>query len=184
MKREARRQIIHFVAGLAVIAFLMYFGRGFAIAGTFGVIIGGTVIINLRLRGIRIPVITWIEERFERRNVLFIGWGSACYVAGILIPLTFLTDVNQIAAAIFILAIGDGFSTIIGRMGKIRLPHNRKKTLEGSVAFLLSSLPAYYFVGPVIVPVALLATVIESISSPIDDNLTVPIACTIFFLVI
>ncbi len=184
MNKEIQRQMFHLIIGMGAIALLLRYGRGFMVAAVFAIIIVGTLLINARLLGRKLTFIQWFEERFERKNVLFPGWGSACYAAGVLIPLAFLIDVNQIAASIFILAVGDGFSSIVGRMGNIRLFYNRRKTLEGSVAFLLSSLPAYYFVGAVIVPLALLTAVVESITSEVEDNLTIPIACTVFFLVL
>ncbi len=181
---EFQRQIIHLIIGLLAIAFLFYFGRGMTIGVVFTVIIAGTFMINAQLLGIRIRLLEWIEARFERKDVLFPGWGSACYAGGVLIPLIFLTDINQIAAIIFILATGDGFSTIIGRNGKILLPYNKKKTLEGSLAFVIASLPAYYFIGFMIIPLAVIATIIESIDWGLDDNIIIPIVGTAFLLVI
>ena len=152
------------------------------IALVFFVIIAGTLLMNARLLGIRIPLLIWFEERFERESVLP-GWGSACYAAGTLLLLTFLTDVNEIEAGIFILAIGDGFSTIAGRLGKHRLPHNSGKTWEGTAAFLLSTLPAYFIAGPAAVAAAVASTLAESLPG-LEDNLTIPIACAFIFLVL
>jgi len=100
-----------------------------------------------------------------------------------LIPLAFLHSPSEIAAVIFILAIGDGASTIIGMKGKHKIPYNKEKTFEGTVAFFLFSLPAYFFIGEAIIPLAIIAAVVESLPLRLDDNLTVPIACTVFFLV-
>ena len=183
MKKEIKRQTLHLLVGIVALLILLLYGRDFAIAVIFMALVGGTLVINTRLLGMKSAIIEWAEQ-FEREDVLFLGWGLASYLAGMLISLTFLTDINQIAASIFILTIGDGFSTIIGCKGRIRLPYNKKKTFEGSTAFLLSSLPAYYFVGPAIIPLALIATIVESMPIPVDDNLTIPIVCTIFFLVV
>lgn len=184
MKKETKRQVLHFLIGIVVIALLLYLGREFVLATVFVFIIAGGIAINMRLMRTKTVVVEWMEEQFERRNVLFPGWGGATYLAGLLMPLVFLVDINQIAASIFVLAVGDSLSTLVGRMGRYRLPYNKKKTLEGSLAFLLSSLPAYYFVGPVIVPLALIAAMVESLSFDIDDNLTIPVVCIIFFLVL
>lgn len=184
MEEEIRRQIFHLFVGIATILAIFYLGRGMMIGAVFFTIIIGTLLINATFLGKRMKLVEWFEERFERKDVLFPGWGAACYATGSLIPLVFLTDVNQIAAVIFILAVGDSFATIIGKFGKIRVPHNKKKTLEGAFGFLLSSLPAYYFVGNSIVPLAIVGTIVEIINFRIDDNLTIPIAGTIFFLVI
>jgi phosphoserine phosphatase len=184
MKKETKRQIFHLMIGIPFIAILLYYGREFALAAVLVFYIAGSIAINLRLMRMKTVVVEWMEEQFERRNVLFPGWGGATYLVGILMPLAFLANVNQIAASIFILAVGDSLSTLVGRMGKAKLPYNKKKTLEGSLAFLLSSLLAYYFVGPVIVPLALIAAAVESLPFDVDDNLTIPVVCVIFFLVL
>jgi dolichol kinase len=182
MDRETGRQLFHLALGIVAVLLLLHFGRGFMIALVFFTIIIGTLLMNIRLQGGRIAVISWFEERFERSDAFLPGWGSACYAAGVLILLTFLTDINAIAASIVVLALSDALSTIIGRKGRIRLPYNRNKTLEGSVAFFVSSLAAWYFVGPTAIPLAVVATIVESLPG-LEDNLTIPIACTLFFLV-
>lgn len=181
---ENQRQIFHMMLGIATIALLLYLGRGFMVAAVFWIIIAGTLVINARMLGIRIGFVQWFERHFERSDVLFPGWGSACYAAGTLIPLTFLLDSGQIAACIVALALGDGVSTLIGRIGKARLPYNRKKTLEGMLGFFMASLASYFFIGPLAVPLAVVGAIVESIDFRLDDNLTVPIACTIFLLVV
>ncbi|MFH1260726.1 MAG: hypothetical protein ABII39_02200 [Candidatus Micrarchaeota archaeon] len=182
--KEFERQIFHLVLGIGVILSLLYFGRGFMIAAVFTTIIIGTILINSRLIGIHIGFVKWFETRFERKNVMFPGWGSACYAAGVLIPLVTLTDVNQITAVILILALGDCMSGIIGRMGKNKLPYNKKKTIEGTLAFIIASLPAYYFVGIAAIPLAVLAGLAESVDIQMDDNILVPLVCSVFFLVL
>lgn len=184
MSKEVQRQLFHMLIGIVTIALLLMLGRGYMITAVFIVLVLGTLLINARMLGRDISFVGWFEERFERDDVIFPGWGSACYAAGALLALTVLSDIGQIAATIFILAIGDGFSSIVGRMGRYRLPWNSHKTLLGTSAFLLSSLPAWYFVGAAIIPIAALAAVVESLDLRIDDNLTIPIACVVFFLVI
>ncbi|MDD5171618.1 MAG: SEC59/DGK1/VTE5 family protein [Candidatus ainarchaeum sp.] len=183
MDFELKRQSFHAVVGIIAIAILLAFGREAAMAIIFAVLVGGTLLINLRMLGIPVPIIEGLEKRFERKDAPVPGWGSACYAAGALIAITFLTDTSQIAATLLILALGDSVSTVVGtRFGKNRLPYNSKKTIEGTLAFFFTSLASWYFVGPTAIPVALVATIAETIPA-IDDNLTIPIACVAFFLV-
>jgi dolichol kinase len=183
---ELGRQVFHILLGFVVIAMLLVLGREITLAAVFFTLIIGTALINVRLLDVKIPAITqvlvWFEERFERSDAPLNGWGSACYATGVLLAITFLPEINEIAATILILGLGDGISTIVGLNGKAKLPYNKRKTLEGTIAFLVSSLTAYYFVGILAVPIALIAALVESLPY-VDDNLTVPIVCTAFFLV-
>ncbi|MEW6749169.1 MAG: hypothetical protein AB1295_05670 [Candidatus Micrarchaeota archaeon] len=183
MELEDSRQFFHMVVGFAAIAVLLIWGRGVLLAAVFFTIIIGTVLMNLRLLGRSIPLIEWFEERFERKGVPLPGWGSACFATGALVAAAFLKDPSQIAAVLLALGIGDGISNIIGRRGGTRLPYNRKKTVEGMAAMFASSLLAWVFIGPLALPLALIAAVAESVPR-LDDNLTVPVACTLFLLVV
>ncbi len=185
MEFEVRRQAFHAMVGLVAIAILLAFGRDAAMAAVFAVLVGGTLMINLRLQGMNIPVVYWLEKNFERKDVprAMPGWGSACYAAGALVCMTFLPDTSRIAAAILILALGDSVSTVVGaRFGRTRLPYNSKKSLEGTLAFFFASLASWYFVGPVAIPLAFVAAAAETVPF-MEDNLAIPIACVAFFLV-
>jgi dolichol kinase len=183
MRTEMERQLMHFLVGMGTITMLFMFSRPFTAGAVFFVLLAGTLMINARLQNVRIPFVEWFVKRFERKNILFPGFGSACYAAGALIPLVFLTNFNQIAACILILAVGDGLSTLVGIGGRHKLPYNKKKTLEGALAFFIGALPSVFFIGILGIPLAAVAAVVETIDLRMDDNLTVPIACTIFFLV-
>jgi dolichol kinase len=185
MDFEVRRQAFHAMVGLIAIAILLAFGRDAAMAAVFAVLIAGTLMINLRLLGMKIPGVYWLEKNFERKDVprSMPGWGSACYAAGALIAITFLTDASQIAATILILALGDSISTVLGaRFGKTKLLYNKKKSLEGTLAFFFAALASWYFVGPAAIPLAFVAAMAETIPA-IEDNLTIPIGCVAFCLV-
>jgi len=186
MEFEDRRQLFHAAVGLVAIAILLAFGRDGAMAAVFLVLVAGTLMINFRLLGVKIPVVYWLEQNFERKDVprAMPGWGSACYAAGALLAITFLADPNWIAAAILILALGDSISTMVGkRFGKTVLPYNRKKSLEGTLGFFFVSLLSWHFVGPLAIPLALVAAAAETIPG-VEDNLAVPVACVAFFLVL
>ncbi|MFH0884752.1 MAG: hypothetical protein V1861_03510 [Candidatus Micrarchaeota archaeon] len=181
MDREDARQLFHMAVGLLALVALLIFGRGFLLAALFFTIIIGTLLMNARLLGKRIFIVQWFEERFEREDAPLPGWGSACYAAGVLLAAAFLSDVPQIAATIFVLGIGDGISTIIGLRGRMKIPYNRKKTLEGTLAMFYASLGAFVFVGPIAIPLAIVAALAESVPR-VDDNLMIPAACVAFFL--
>ncbi|VVC01722.1 Uncharacterised protein [uncultured archaeon] len=181
---ETRRQLFHIIIAILAIAFLFAFGRGLLMGAAFVILLIGLVLINRAYLGQRIGPVDWFIRNFEREGVRFPGWGSACYATGVLLLTSFLNSTGAIAAGIWLFGIGDGISTLVGQHGKIKLPYNKRKTLEGSLAFFLSGLIGYVFIGPLIIPAALLAAFIESLPLPIDDNLSIPVALTIMFLLL
>ncbi len=183
MDKETARQLFHIGIGICAIALLLLWDRGALIAGVFLTILIGLWLMNIRLLGGRVPLVAWFEERFEREDAPLPGWGSACYAAGVLLTATFLHDPMRIAAVLVCLAIGDGVSTLVGLRGRIRIPYNKRKTLEGSLALFIASLPAYAFIGPLAIPLALVAAVAESVPV-IDDNISIPVLCTALLLVL
>jgi len=183
MDKELKRQLFHILAGAAVLFILFYQGREVAISAVFCVLTFGMLLMNKRLQGGKLRIVGWFEEQFERDNPPLPGWGSACYTTGVLMLLTFLTDPAKMAAGIIILAVGDAFSTIVGRYGTHRIPYNKGKTLEGAAAFFISSLSAYHFIGPAVILLAILAMVVETLPG-LEDNLTISLACTIFLLAV
>jgi dolichol kinase len=79
-------------------------------------------------------------------------------------------------AGIAALAVGDSLSTLYGKhFGQMRIPWNPDKTVEGSLACLVATYLALYFIlgreGAVVAAIA--ATVIESL--PVNDNITLPL---------
>jgi dolichol kinase len=181
--KETNRQLFHIILGLFSILLLLHFGRGFMTDAVFFVIIIGTLLMNAKIGGAKIFLVEWFEKMFERSDAILPGWGSAAYAVGVLIALTFLADLSLIVSVVYILAVGDGISTIVGRLGRMKLPYNQRKTVEGSLALFVSSLPAYLLIGPLIIPLAIVAAVAESIPG-LEDNITIPIACTAFLLII
>ncbi|MFH1222422.1 MAG: hypothetical protein V1492_05045 [Candidatus Micrarchaeota archaeon] len=183
--REIKRQLFHIIIGICALAVLLIWGRGILMGVTFFILIIGLLLINQAYLGRRIGPVDWFIKNFEREDVRFPGWGSACYATGVLLFSAFLNNQAEIAAAIIIIGIGDGLSTLIGRkFGKIKLPYNSNKTVEGSLALFAVSLLGWFFIGPEIIPAAIIAAIIEGLPIPIDDNLSIPVALVLFFMVL
>ena len=173
---EKNRQFFHIFVGLAALALLLIYGRGFLMAATFFILIFGLLFVNLAYLGKRNFLIDWFIRNFERKEVRFPGWGSACYATGVLLLTTFLTNPSLLAASLIVVALGDGASTLIGMKGKIPLPYNKKKTVEGTLAFFFFSLPSWFFIGPIAIAISAAAAFVESLPLPLDDNISVPLA--------
>ncbi len=180
---ELRRKLLHSFFGLVLISILLYSGRKNLIAFLGLLLVFGSMIIIWRLQGRKIPVAGWFEETFERKNVRFPGYGAFWYVVGTLLLALFLDDDGEIAAGILTLALGDSASTIFGVIARHPLPYNRCKTIEGSLAFFVFALSACLFVGWIGVPLAALTAIVEGLPLPFDDNLTIPVAAALFFIV-
>ncbi len=92
-----------------------------------------------------------------------------------------LFDQRTFIGSTLVLSLGDGFSTLIGYyFGKVRLPYNEKKTLEGSLSFLLSSFLALNFLYPTDLALlcSLICALVESLPLKVDDNFSVPLVAS------
>ncbi len=118
---------------------------------------------------------------FLRRHEFSRLSGASYLLLGCLITSLLCRKPIVVAACAYII-VGDTFASIVGQ--NVKSPKLfRKKTLLGSIAFLLSTLGvavAVYFL-PDTLPLttlivgAVAATVIEALSLPLDDNFVVPI---------
>lgn len=181
---ELRRKLFHLFFGLSLIFILMHLGREKLIIFLGLFLAAGSIAIILMKQGWRIPVAGWFEEKFEREDVRFPGNGAFWFVVGALLTALSLSQTDEISAALMILAAGDSAATIFGVVGSHRLPHNRSKTFEGSAAFFAFSLSSCIFVGSQGVSLALLGAAVESLSTPVDDNLLIPVSAILFFKLI
>ncbi|MBN2478304.1 hypothetical protein JXB01_03375 [Candidatus Micrarchaeota archaeon] len=181
---EKARQIFHALLGIIFLFLLYYLGRYETTLITAGILLIGSLVINLKIRKVRFPVLDRFLKKMERDKARFPGYGSAWFFTGLLISLSFSDSVAEISALVWILSMGDSFSTLIGRKGKIKWPHNKGKTIEGSCAFFLASLPAYFFIGPVAFALAFVCMLAETVNINIDDNALVPFVGAIFLMIL
>lgn len=179
---EKKRQILHIIVAVGAIIVLLLYGRGVLMSATFFILVIGLILVNQAYLGKTNRIVEWFIRNFEREGVRFPGWGSACYATGVLLLTSITQNPNYIIAGLVIIGFGDALSTLAGSQGKIRLPYNKKKTLEGSVAFFLSSLPTVFLIGPAGIAAGAIATFVESLPLPLDDNITLASVLTILFL--
>ena len=109
---ELRRQLLHMTFGIVLIA-LLYFG----IINNYhmvAILLGGLLVSKLcTLR--RIPLASWVMDRFERKEfrTTFPGKGPIFFMIGSIIVL-FLFPLNIALAAMVILSVGDAISHMAG----------------------------------------------------------------------
>jgi len=129
-------------------------------------------------------IFNFLFNTFERKQFIP-GYGAFWYGLGVLFCFIFLTDYKEIIVTIIALSIGDAYSTIVGRKGKISNPLNKNKTLEGTLAFFfVTCLFSYPFIGPLAILFSLFTAICEALPLKLDDNFVIPVASVIFFLII
>lgn len=134
----------------------------------------------LRMRGVRVPLISALTERAARRRDAgrFIKGPITLGLGALLSALLF--EPVPASVAIYILAFGDGFSSLVGKLfGHVRMPLTRGKSVEGSLTCLVVSMLSAYAVSRKLgasAAVAAFATVVEALPTKDWDNILLPLA--------
>lgn len=169
MHGEIYRQLIHLCAGLilALIGFL-------SIQLLIIVCVSALALYAVALSFHRITV---FALRFERKDAPFIGKGVVMMLIGAISTAIFFP--GQVVPSLLVLGVSDALSTIVGLYGKRRLYVGSRKTVLGTSTFFFSSASILFFFSSYFIGIALLATLIESISYEknglLDDNIVIPL---------
>lgn len=169
---EYLRKSSHILFGLLIAGVILFFPTYHA-----AMIIGfslyvGLILIDLCMKDYCIPLISTLIHHMERDGE-FPGKGAFFFVFSALVTLMFFPPVVA-AVSVAVLAVLDGFSTIIGiRFGKHRIW--KKKTLEGFFGGIIITTALLMLISPPVyaVLISLVAGLVELIS-PVDDNLIIP----------
>lgn len=182
MEKELWRQLIH-ASGVFIVVLSYFLPPTQLIILCVAIVVFVQIVFRLD-HSCNIPFFSTILRQTKRKDD---ERGFVYFFIGIIITLYFFQfNMNIANAAILILLFGDSASTLIGkRFGKIKLPFQSHKTLEGSLAFLvvgflvsLTQLPLMpAFVG------ALAGTLTEAYS-PIDDNIPIPLVSALVMSVV
>ncbi|MDD5162943.1 MAG: hypothetical protein PHD95_01925 [Candidatus ainarchaeum sp.] len=176
---EMRRQFIHLLFGSIFIALLVLLGSEATFEILLACLLAGITISLAIKHGIKIPVFSKIVEKVEREHEKeWPGQGAIFFFLAAIIILFFFRNPLIAIGALCALIFGDSASTIIGiKFGKHRLAG--KRTLEGTIAGILASLPflAVLFPLPIAIATVIIAMLAELL--PINDNFTIPIAAAI-----
>jgi phosphoserine phosphatase/dolichol kinase len=157
------------------------------IAGLIGVPVVSTIIIFIaivytvselsRLEGRSIPIVSAITRHAASQSELYGFAAAPLYFATGIVATLLLYPKMAAGGAIAIFCLGDSAASIFGGLFSDRLPFNKGKTWEGSVAgFFFAFLGGMFFVPPVYALVgAAIAMGVEALPLPINDNVVVPI---------
>jgi dolichol kinase len=174
---ESRRQLVHAFAGIMIfgIVYILPEYNSKIILSTLTVIV--ISISYLIKKGVKIPLVRFIIENFERRGEIP-AKGAIFFLIGSLITL-FIFHSFIASISILILGLHDSFATMIGKeFGKRKIPYNKNKTIEGSISgMVIGFIGASFFLPSEIAFITVLvAGIIESVDFRIDDNLLIPLA--------
>jgi dolichol kinase len=177
VKSEIIRKSIHFL--IALTPFMASLNRPFTVLFLLSGTLGYVLLEYLRFSGVSIPIvssITSIASR-PRDNGRFII-GPVTLGLGALIVLILYPPVVA-TIAIYALAFGDGFASLIGRtFGKYRPAFLLGKSIEGSIAcFTVVFTSAYIVTGQVNIAfvAALTAMAVEAMPLEDYDNIVIPV---------
>lgn len=179
IKNELKRKAIHLGAAVIPLSYYFLFSKHTALCIYIPIALVSIFIDMIRL--LKWPrlsrVIRWFLRPILRRHERFDFTGSSYILSAFVLSVVFFD--KKIAVAVLCFAIiGDVAAALVGRLfGSVQV--NGKKTLEGSLAFFLMCLliviaiPSIpFWIG---VLGALVATLVEAVSFPLNDNLTVPL---------
>jgi len=176
-KGELYRKSIHMLSLIMPVSFYI-FNRTYIIAGFIILLAFFSVFDLLRMygnAGTKLFLQKYCGFIIRPRESKSFSGATTIVLAGFLVYLFF--EVNIAAAAMVIVVIGDTFAAIIGRaIGRIKY---KGKSLEGSLAFIITSALAVLAVPDLSFQVAFAGVVagaiVEFFTIPIDDNLTIPL---------
>ncbi len=172
MMDENLRKLVHMVFGLGIAVLVAFVDREVLLPLLAGAVLGGLMVSDAIARGYRVPFISPLVDRLERKDVIP-GQGALFFTISVLICLIFFSK-ESVFFAVVVLSVLDGAATIAGKAwGRTRI--FRGKSLEGSLVGVVLAIMVLVWFLPWVkgFQIALFAGLVELIS-PVDDNLTIP----------
>ncbi|MDE1846636.1 MAG: hypothetical protein KGH52_01105 [Candidatus Micrarchaeota archaeon] len=183
-KVETRRDLVQIGFGILIIGMLHFFNISRPELAVILLILLGYLVANYANTRKDGRVGRYLFA-MERKYTKF-GEGASMLAIGTLLAFSFVFDAKYIMIVISAIFIGDALATIIGmRWNGIKLPYNKKKSLAGSIAYFAAVMVLPYLLyGIVAVPIAIIATLVESLPIKTDDNLSVPAVLIAIYLLV
>ena len=173
---EIKRKLVHISSVFYIIIYCLikeFFSQQAAILSLVFILICLSFLEFLRMKfNKEIPFFHQLYRENERDTVS----GSIYRLIGIIIAFSAF-EFNIAVTAILMMIFGDTASAIIGRLGKHKIDH-LSRSWEGIAAeFIVDLVVGFILLNNVaiIIFMALIATITETLLKPIDDNLAIPI---------
>jgi dolichol kinase len=177
LKTEVIRKSIHFLIALSPL--MASVNR----SATVILLMAGTLLYtfmeNLRLSGVKVPLISSLTAMASRsRDLGSFVMGPVTLGLGSLLALL-LYPSPAAAIAIYALAFGDGFASLVGKIfGKVRPAFMCGKSVEGSLACFIAVYISAWRVSnnfSISLVAAMTATAVEALPLGDYDNLALPV---------
>ncbi|HEY9053858.1 MAG TPA: SEC59/DGK1/VTE5 family protein [Rectinemataceae bacterium] len=175
---ELTRKSIHLSISLA--PFILSRSKSLIVALLVSGCTAYAVFETLRRQGLHVPLISELTSRAARfRDSGKFVLGPITLGIGALLPIL-LFDAPAASVAIYVLAFGDGLSSLVGKfVGGPRMPFTKGKTVAGSfTCFAVSFLSAFAVLGKAgsALIVAAVSTIVEAAPTKDWDNIILPLA--------
>jgi dolichol kinase len=177
IKTEILRKSIHFLIALSPVMAAM--NRPATVLILMAGTLGYTWMETLRIAGVKVPFVSSITSMASRSQDMgrFV-MGPVTLGMGALLALL-LYPAPAATIAIFALAFGDGFASLVGKLfGRLRPAFLCGKSIEGSLACFIAVLISTYRVSfdyRIALIAALTATAVEALPLEDYDNLGLPV---------
>lgn len=185
MKKEIRRQFIHYFFGSIVIILIGVIGALYYSLACIGILLIGLSFSFMIKKGVKLPLFSRIIDYAGRKDEKnFPGRGAIIFfLATLIASVLFYQNPLILLGSLIVLVFGDSIATVIGvTLGKTRIMHNR--SLEGTIAGILVS---FFYLQIMFNPGAALIAAIIGMGMefvPINDNLTIPIATGLMLMLL
>jgi phytol kinase len=173
---EIKRKLVHLTSIIYVIIYCLikeFFSQPAAILILVFILICLSILEFLKMKFDRkIPFFHQLYRENEKNTIS----GCIYLVIGMIIAFS-VFEFSIALTAVLMMIFGDTASAIIGRLGNHKIDHI-KRTWEGVISELLVDLIiGFIFLNNIVIILfmAIIATVTETLLKPIDDNLAIPV---------
>lgn len=176
-KREAARKLVHFCVSIIVIIISIYIAQNYGKTTTllFLSVLLALVLVSEYFRVDLKKNISFVSFLYRSKESKRFGGQVFFLISGIIAYAVF--DFRIALAAILMTSLGDLTSCLVGRgLGRVWITKTRN--LEGVLAeFVIDLGIAYFIIGEfwIMLVMALVATIVETLVHELDDNLYVPV---------
>ena len=171
------REAIHMGGLLVPIFCILYFPPLIMASLIFSVTMLYIVSETLRMLGRNVPLFEFVTRTAAGKGEYheFVT-APIFYAFGIIFALMLFPQPTGYVA-IAVLTLGDGLASLAGRwLGERKISFNKNKSIEGSLAFIISAFGgALLFTDPIRAMMAsAVGTIVEILPLPVNDNLAIP----------